>query len=141
MFLARPRQPSGYVAPQAGDVRVTISDDYLGKRIGQDAAAYNVQNVRVRSLPPRTLVVDMNLAVGLLSIPAEVRVQPTAVNGKVTINVLSLQVAGVPLPAQIGDIIAGVINRSAANATGSQVQVTGVTVVPQGLLIVANYGP
>jgi hypothetical protein len=83
----------------------------------------------------------MNLAVGLLSIPAEVRVQPTAVNGKVTINVLSLQVAGVPLPAQIGDIIAGVINRSAANATGSQVQVTGVTVVPQGLLIVANYGP
>lgn len=138
-----PAIPSAATPAGAADLRVVISDAYLARAVRQRAATLtvaSVSNVRVSSvMSDHALVAGGTLTAGLLSAPVAVELQPSARNGQVQFIVIATRVAGMPIPAQLTNLFTGSINDATRSPLGTHAYVTGVSVQPAGLEIVANY--
>lgn len=139
-FVARP--PAGTVAPSASDVRITISDGYLARRIGRKVRSLGmtqVSGVQVASAPPSQLIARGQLAVAGTTTPAALTLEPMATDGTVRVRIVSSQVDGIPIPSIFTTLVEGVVNRAVKRSIGSGVRIVGTRVTAQGLVIWADY--
>lgn len=141
MLYLWPRPPDGVSPPASSDVRVFVSDRYLAQAVAQRLSTVtlpSVSNVHVASDPPNSLVVSMRLSAGPLSAPAALQVAPSVENGQVRTNFVASQVAGIPIPSQLGGFVTNAINSRTDALLHGSVTVTGIRVEPTGLEIWAN---
>jgi hypothetical protein len=139
-FVARP--PTGTATPTASDVRITISDGYLARRIQQKISSLGmaeVSGVSVASAPPSELIAHGRVAAGPLSEPVTLGLQPVAASGTVQVRIISTQVGGLPVPSVFTTLVANVINQAITRSIGNQVRIVGTAVTGQGLVISADY--
>jgi hypothetical protein len=137
-----PQPPKGSARPQAADIHVLLADSYLSRLVQRrvDQVSFpQIQHVSVTSSPPAALIASADLTAGPLSAPATVEVQPVAEGGKVQIRIISVRVAGIPIPSQLTGALADAINSSARQAVGPDTRITSLAVTPGGLEIWANY--
>lgn len=143
MLVWWPRPPGPAVPPpQSFDVRVTIADGYLSRVAQQRVASISVPTIRhvsVASSPPAELIVSADAAVGPVSAPITLALQPVAEGGAVQVHVVSAHVAAIPVPAPLTGVVSDSINASARRLVGANARITGVVVTPFGLEIYANY--
>lgn len=139
-----PQQPSGIVQPQAADLRVIASDGYLARAIQQRVQGVTVPSVRnlaVRSVPHRSLLVQMDLVAGPISAPVSLEVKPLASNGDIQLQVIAARVGSIPIPSQITGLVTSAISDSSRVRLGANTHVTGVDVTAAGLEILATDAP
>lgn len=139
-FVARP--PTGTVVPAASDVRITISDGYLARRIQQKLSSLGmaqVSGVTVASVPPSELIARGQVTAGPLSEPVTLGLQPVAAGGTVQVRIVSTHVGGIPVPSVFTTLVQNVMDRAITQAIGSQVRIVGTAVTRQGLVISADY--
>jgi len=137
-----PHPPSGVSAPRSSDLRIVISDAYLARTVERRVSGMrvpSVDQVRIASNPPRSLIMRVDLSLGPLSAPAALELSPVAKNGHVQIRLISSEVAGVPIPPQLAGFVTDAINHRIADLPGGGGQVTGVRILTSGLEILADY--
>lgn len=139
-FAMRP--PVGTSVPAASDVRVTISDGYLARRIQQKLASLGVvevSQVTVTSAPPSELIARGQVTAGPVSGPVALGLEPVATGGTVQVRIVSTEVGGIPVPGVFTTLVEGVINRAVTRFMGNGVRIIGTSVTSRGLVIAANY--
>lgn len=141
MVVWWPAIPTGAILPQRSDVRISLSDGYL-TRIVQARLSGNgivsIRDLQVRSAPP-DLVVRANAALGPLSAPITVELQPLAAGGDVQVRIVATHLGVVPIPNVLTGLVTGSINDSLRHTLRANASVTGVAATPRGLDITANY--
>lgn len=143
MFAGWPRIPAAAPPAPSSDVRVHVSDGYLARVIEQRVSALGavtLQNVSVASSPPRLLLVRGDAGVAGLTVPAELELEPIAANGAVQADIIQVQVAGLPVPGVLSDLVSGSINDSLRRAIPHNARVTGVVVTQGGVDLSADFG-
>lgn len=143
VFYWWPRIPAGQPVPAASDVRIIISDGFITRAVQQRVAGMtlpSIQQVRVTSNPPSTILVHIDLTTAQVSAPAALEIQPIAENGQIQVHVVSTNVAGIPVPPPLAGFVADAINSHSGHVLGDNARVTGVEVVPGAVEILANYG-
>ncbi len=139
-----PRTPSGTASPSATDMRVTVSDGYLARRIQARLSGVRlvqVRNVTVTSAPPNELIARANVEVGSAAVPVALGLQPVAEGGAMQVRIVSSQVGQVPVPAVLSNLAAGAVDLAVAHLLPSGMRVVGTSVSDQGLVIQADYPP
>jgi hypothetical protein len=141
MERAWPSTPQPSTLPSASDVRVSISDGYLSRRVQArlpSSGIVSISAAHVGSAPP-VLVVDAQAHLGPISTPISMSLQPCPSRGDIQVRIVSTHVGIIPIPGFLTGSVAGSINDSLSHALGTDLMVTGVTVTPQGLEVSANY--
>lgn len=139
-FVTRPSE--GTVTRTASDVRITISDAYLARRIQQKLTSLGMAQVRgvtVASAPPSELIARGRVTAGPLSDPVTLGLQPVAAGGTVQVRIASTQIGGIPVPSVFTTLVENVINGAITRSIGGQVRIVGTAVTKQGLVISADY--
>ena len=137
-----PHIPSGTSVPQSADVKAQVSDAYLSRKVQQHVAGIvvpQISNVAISSAPPATLIAGVDLGVGPFSVPGTLQVRPYAANGRVHVDLVSANVAGVPIPAPLIGALADSMNSAAQDLARPNARVVGVRVTPTGLEILVDY--
>jgi hypothetical protein len=132
---------AGSAAPARSDVRVLLSDTYLGhvvqQRIGVQGVTVN--QARITSVPPNELVARAQVQLGPVLTPVTLQLQPVVQGGGLQFRALGGNINGIPLPAPAAQLMAAGINQSLQRAVGSSMRVTASRVMASGLEIWANY--
>lgn len=142
MLVWWPHPPAGQSSPRSPDLRIFMSDAYLARSVEQQASGMQtpgVQNVRITSNPPASLIVRCDLSVGPLSAPAALEVAPVVQAGQVQTRLISTQVGSVPIPPQLTGFVADAINGRIKQLPAGTGRVTGLRVLSSGLEITARY--
>ncbi len=140
LFVARP--PTGTITPATSDVRITISDGYLARRIQRKLGGLGmvqVSRVTVASSPPAELIARGQVTAGPVSEPVTLGLQPVATGGTVRVRIVSTRVGAIPVPSVFTTLVEGVINDAVTRSIGNQVRIVGAAVTDQGLVISADY--
>ncbi len=136
-----PTTPKSRPLPKTFDIRVSISDGYLTRRIQrqvQYSSFVSIRGVQVTSSAP-LLVVDARAAIGPLSVPVSLELEPIASGANVRVRVVAGHVANIPVPGLLTGLLADDINDSLKRTVGQDATITGVIVTRRGLDITANY--
>jgi hypothetical protein len=139
-----PHQPAGVAVPASADLRVMISDHYLANAVQNRVNGMtipSITNVQVRSLPPAALVVTATLSLGPVSADSSMEVQPVASGGTIQMHIISTHIGPIPIPSQLTVFLEDAINNDTQHLLSSGTRITGVTVKPQGVEILANSSP
>jgi hypothetical protein len=142
MLVLWPHQPSGTYVPGPASVRVTLSDSYLSKAVQarvQGQTLPTVRNVRISSHPANVLIMSADLSAGPVGTSGSVEVQPLASGGNFAIHVVAMNVAGVPIPSQLGSYLEQAVNSNLAPLLDPHTRVVGVLVTKTGLQVDARY--
>lgn len=137
-----PHQPQGVALPASADLRIHISDTYLSRTVQAHVAGMTlptIQHVQVRSSPPAALIVTADLGAGPVSAGSSMEVQPIAAGGSVQIQIVSTHIAGIPIPSQLTGFLQDAINSNTHRLLNAQTRITGVTVQPDGVEVLASY--
>jgi LmeA-like phospholipid-binding len=141
MVFSWPTTPAGSALPQRSDVRVSLSDGYLTRAVQarlSSTGIVSIHGLQVRSAPP-ALVVHADAAIGPVSAPISVELQPVATGGAVQVRIIATHIGAVPVPNVLTGLVTGSINDSLRHTLGARATVTGVAVTQRGLDITANY--
>lgn len=123
-------------------MRAQVSDAYLSRKVQRRVSGITVpqiSHVEISSAPPATLVARADLGAGPLSVPTTLDVRPYATNGRIQMDLVSANVAGVPIPTPLIGALADSMNGAARNLAGPNAYVVGVYVIPTGLEIMVDY--
>jgi len=137
-----PHEPHGIAVPASADLRVRISDAYLSRTVQQHVAGMTlptIKNVQVRSSPPAALVLTADLGAGPVTAGSSMEVQPVVAGGSVHIQITSTHIAGIPIPSQLTGFLQDAINSNTQRLLSAHTRITGVSVKPDGLEVLATY--
>jgi len=138
-----PQTPAGGGASTpSSDVRVTISDGYLARVAAAHAHSLGpvaISAITVGSSPPDELIARASAAVGPLSAPVAIQLQPVARHGIVQVRLITVHIGDIPIPGGLAGILSDSINGKLRSLLGHSASVVAVRVVPSGLQVFANY--
>jgi hypothetical protein len=121
MLVWWPQPPSGVSPPRSSDLRIVISNAYLARTVQRRVSGMrlpSVDHVRIASHPPTSLVMRVDLSLGLVSAPAALELAPVATNGHIQTQLVSSEVVGVPIPPPLAGFVTDAINRRMAVLPG-----------------------
>ena len=133
-----PKAPAAESVPASSDIRIHLSDRYLGHLVQSRVSSMGVTGVSVSSAPPQTLIAQGTLGLAIVSAPIAIQFQPVAQGGTLQVKVVDVRVGSIPLPGQLIPLIAGSINSSVRSRLGTKAVVQSVQVTPTGLDVEAN---